>query len=120
MSAYTDIIELVAATDLQSFDGYAPTGAQVPFVVTRPLLIDGLDVAVSGDAVGWDTQFALYCAGASVQASYNLALAVIGTLQGARVGGTTLSASMGYNGAIVEGHYESQVTVQLNQGGLNV
>ena len=117
MSIFTEITDLV--TMVPSHEGYPPTGAKLPYVVSRPLLVDDVELALNGDALGWDFQFSLYCCGASVEASFNLALAVIGTLQGARVGGTTLAASMGYNGAEVEGHYESQVTVQLNQGGIS-
>lgn len=117
MSILNDIDALITA--YPSHIGYAPTGAQVPYVVTRPLLYgDALDRAISGDSLGWDTQFSLYCAGASVEACFNLALEVMQTLDGARVGGTTLATSMGYIGAQVEGHYESQVTVQLNQGSI--
>ena len=96
--------------------GYPPTGAKLPYIVHRPLIVEGMEAAISGDATGWDFQTTLYCCAASVEASFNLALAVSGTLQGARVGGTALSASIGYVGAQLEGHYESQVTAQLNQG----
>lgn len=115
MSIFNDIDALITAT---SHIGYAPTGAHVPYVVTRPLLIDDLELALNGDAIDWDFQFSAYCAGGSVEASYNLAVQTMADLQGKRVGGTTLSTSMGYIGAQVEGHYESQVTVQLNQGGI--
>lgn len=104
--------------DVQHFNGYATTGAKVPYVVNRPLLIDHEELALDGNPVGWDFQFSLYCAGGSVEASYNLALLVIDRLQGQRVGDSTLDCSMGYIGAQVEGHYESQVTVQINQGGI--
>ena len=116
MSIYTDITDLVTQAD--TYEGYPATGAQLPYVVSRPLLADTLEQAINGTAMDWDVQFSLYCCGASVAASYNLAVSVMMTLQGARVGGTTLSVSMGYSGAQVEGHYETQVTVQLNQGGL--
>lgn len=117
MSILNDIDALIV--NHPSHIGYAPTGARVPFVVTRPLLYgDALDRAISGDSLGWDTQFSLYCAAGSVEASFNLAIEVMQTLDGARVAGTTLATSMGYTGAQVEGHYESQVTVQLNQGGI--
>jgi len=116
MSIFTDITDLI--TEVPTISGYPPTGAKLPYVVHRPLLVDDIELAISGDALGWDYQTSLYCCAASVEASFNLALAVIGTLQGKRVGNTTLSASMGYSGAPVEGHYESQVTVQLNQGGI--
>lgn len=106
-------------TQVPSYVGEAATGAKAPYVVTRPLFVDNDSLAISGDALGWGTQYSVYCRGASVEASYNLALSVIGTLQGKRVGGSTLSASLGYNGAPVEGQFESQVTVQLNQGGLS-
>lgn len=116
MSNLNAIDALITAAP--SHIGYAPTGAAVPYVVTRPLVIDTLATALDGSAIDWDTQFTIYCAAGSVEASYNLAVEVMRDLQGARVGGTTLSTSMGYNGAPVEGHYESQVTAQLNQGGI--
>ena len=116
MSILNDIMALVTA---QSHTGYAPTGAVVPYVVGRPLWYDDAEVALAGNAFDWDVQFSLYCAGGSVEASYNLALQTMKDLQGKRVGGTTLSTSMGYSGAQVEGHYESQVTVKLNQGVLS-
>ena len=116
MSLLTDIGALVTQATL--FTGYAQTGASLPYVVHRPLLVEPETQAIAGQAIDWDFQTTLYCCAASVEASFNLALAVCGTLQGARVGDTTLSASIGYSGASVEGHYESQVTVQLNQGGI--
>lgn len=116
MSIFNDIDALVVSAP--SHIGYAPTGAKVPYVVSRPLLVDDLSLAVNGDAIDWDFQFSLYCCAASVEASYNLAIMVMNDLQGQRVGGTTLTTSMGYIGAQVEGHYESQVTVQLNQGSI--
>lgn len=113
-----DVNALVALTGVQVWPGYAPTGAGLPYAVSRPLDVGHDDeLAITGDAHDWNVQISVYCCAASVEASFNLALAVIGTLQGARMRGTTLSATMGYNGAEVEGHYESQVTVQLNQGG---
>lgn len=115
MSTLNDITALVTAAP--AHPGYAPTGARVPYVVSRPLLVEDESVALAGNALAWDDQFSLYCAGGSVEASYNLALLVMDELQGARVAGTTLTTSMGYIGAQVEGHYESQVTVQLNRGG---
>ena len=118
-SFLNDITAQLATIGVQNFDGYAATGAALPYTVTRPLDVGtDNDLALNGDVVGWNFQFSVYACGASVEASFNLALAVIKALQGAWVRGTTLSASMGYNGAEVEGHYESQVTVQLNQGGI--
>ena len=116
MSIYNDIIVLV--TSAPAFVGNAPSGQKMPYVASSVLLIDDLELAINGQAIDWDFQFSLYCAAASVEASYNLAVMVCQDLQGKRVGGTTLSTSVGYNGAPVEGHYESQVTVQLNQGGI--
>jgi hypothetical protein len=119
VSIFTDISTQAEAVEVPVYTGYAPTGATLPYVVTRPLFIDTeTEVSLDGKAVDWNHQYSLYCCAASVEASFNLALAVMRTLQGARVGGTTLDTSMGYNGAEVEGHYESQVTVQLNQGGI--
>lgn len=114
LSDITDLITVTAA-----YPGYAPTGTKLPYVAARPLLVDPEeDIAITGDGIAWDYQFSLYCCAGSVEAAFNLAVAVMADLQGARVGGSTLSCSMGYDGALVEGHYESQVTVQINQGAL--
>lgn len=118
MSIFNDIQAVAQAANLTVYPGYAPTGATLPYTVHRPLVLNDDVVALAGNAVLWDHQTTLYACGASVEASYNLAVELIRALQGARVGGTTLSTSMGYTGAQVEGHYESQVTVQLNQGGI--
>lgn len=111
-----DIDVLLDATGDPHFIGYPPTGSVLPYSCVRPLYSDTISLALDGTAIGWDDQFTIYCAGGSVEASFNLAVAVIKATHGQRVGGTTLAASMGYSGAQVEGHYESQVTVQLNQG----
>jgi len=116
MSILEDITALILSAP--AHEGYAPTGAKVPYAVTRPLLVDDVSVAVAGNAIAWDDQYSVYCCGASVAACNNLARMVMNDLQGKRVGGTTLTTSMGYSGAPVEGHYETQVTVQLNQGGI--
>lgn len=116
MSILNEITALITAAP--AIEGYPGTGQSPPYVASRPLLADDLELALNGDSLGWDLQFSLYCAAASVEASFNLAIAVMRDLQGKRVGGTTLTTSMGYAGAQVEGHYESQVTVQLNQGGI--
>lgn len=116
MSILTEINDLIQASP--SHTGYAPTGAVLPYCVTRPLYINPDVTAINGDALAWGNQYSVYCCGESVEACYNLAVLVMAELQGARVGGTTLSTSMGYAGAPVEGHFESQVTVQLNQGGI--
>jgi len=116
MSVYTDITALVTAAP--AYTGYAATDAKLPYVVSRPLLIDDLTIALDGTPIDWDLQFSFYCCGASVEASYNLAVMVMKELTGQRIGGSVLNTSMGYSGAQVEGHYESQVTVQINQGGI--
>jgi hypothetical protein len=114
-----DVNALAEQVGVAVYPGFAPTGAKLPYIVSRPLDVGRDDEdAINGDAIDWTVQISLYCAAASVEASFNLALALIGTLQGARMRGTTLAASMGYNGAPVEGHYESQVTAFLNQGAL--
>lgn len=109
---------LLSLVGIDIHTGYAPTGTEVPYAVHRPLFIGGESVAVNGEVLDWDHQSTIYCCGGSVEAAHNLALLVMNTLQGARVAGTTLDTSMGYTGAQVEGHYESQVTVQLNTGGI--
>lgn len=118
MSILEGISSAAQVAGITIHTGYAPTGATLPYVVHRPLIIDAVELAVSGDALDWDYQTTLYACAGSVESSFNLAVALMQALQGARVGSTTVSTSMGYSGATVEGHYESQVTVQLNQGGI--
>jgi hypothetical protein len=114
-----DVTNLLDSLDCPSYEGYAPTGARVPYVVARPQIMDHEElVAITGDAVAWNNEMYLYACGGSVSASYNLAVQVMGILQGARLEGSTLDTTMGYAGASVEGHYESQITVQKHQGGL--
>ena len=115
MSILNDIEALV--TVAPTVIGYAATGQKAPYVCLRPLDL-APENAINGQAIHWDTEVSAYCAGASVEASFNLALLVIGQLHGVRVAETTLSTSLGYVGAQVEGHYETQVTIQLNQGGI--
>lgn len=117
MSIFTEVNALVQPV-IPVHTGYAPTGAKLPYVVHRPLVLDSGDIALDGSALGWSHQTSMYVCADSVEASYNVAVAVMKALQGARVAGTTLTTSMGYTGAMVEGHYESQVTVQLNTGGI--
>lgn len=116
MGILADINVLV--TQAAVYTGYPPTNAPLPHVVHRPLVVNPDAPALDGSAMDYDFQTTLYCAAGSVEASFNLALAVAGTLQGARVGGTTLSTSIGYTGVLLEGVYESQITVQLHQGGI--
>lgn len=118
MTVFEEITEVAEAANLIVHKGYAPTWAGLPYTVHRPLTLDPEALAISGNALGWNSQTVLYACAESVEASFNLALELMRALQGARVANTTLSTSMGYVGAMVEGHYESSVTVQLNQGGI--
>lgn len=118
MSIFNDVDEAVQGSGLTIHTGYAPTGAQLPYVVHRPLVLDVAQQAINGEALSWNQRTSLYACGASVEASYNLAIDLVRAIQGVYVAGTTLSTSLGYIGAQVEGHYETQVTVQLNQGGI--
>lgn len=114
----TDLTSKLSIANVGHYTGNAPTGAKAPYTVTRPLTTDPGDVAVCGSAVDWDQRFSIYCVGASVEASYNLATLVLSVFNGSRLGGTTASAALGYSGAPVEGNYETQVTVQALTGGL--
>ena len=114
----SDITAALEGIGVPVYEGYPASGARLPYVVHRPLLIDVPDTAVCGDAVSWNYQHAVYCCGASVEASFNLARLVMSTLQGKRVGDSTLATTMGYSGALMEGRYESQVTAQAYQGGI--
>lgn len=111
--------QLVKGAGLTSHVGYAKTGAKAPYVVVRPMTILPDAAALCGQAIDWDANYGLYCVGGSVEASYNLAVLVMQALQGARVGGSTLSCDMGYVGSLQEGQYETQVTAQTYQGALS-
>ncbi|QDH92740.1 tail terminator [Microbacterium phage Sinatra] len=117
-ASMSDITSLLDAAGVPSVTGYAATKAALPYVVARPLTTLYGEMALNGSALSWDTQFALYCAAGSVEASHNLATDVVRILHGVRVGDSTLAASLGYVGAQVEGHYETQVTIQTDQGGI--
>lgn len=113
-----ELTTLLAPLGVEVVTGYADTGKALPYIAQRPLIVEYTDLALAGQAIAWDDQATLYCAAGSVAASHNLALAVASALDGARLGGSTLAATIGYVGAQVEGHYESQVTAQINQGAL--
>lgn len=116
-----DMSEVVAALTVVGVPvhpGYAPTGAEAPYIVVRPMAINPNAVSLQGRAIGWDDQLAAYCCADSVEASYNLAKSSMSHLDGLRLGDSTASVSMGYTGAKVEGLYESQVTIQSDQGAL--
>ncbi len=104
--------------NIKVYEGYPETGAKSPYVVVRPMsLEESLDGgAICGDAISWDNRIALYCRAGSVQASHNLALDAMRTLHGRYMDETTMTASLGYVGAVVEGQYESQITLFTAQG----
>lgn len=112
------LINGVAGLGLTTFSGYPGTRARAPYVVIRPMLIEHENIAVNGAAVDWDHQYGLYCVGGSVEASFNLAKSVVAGLDGKRMGDSTVSLSIGYVGAQVEGNYETQITAQSHQGGV--
>lgn len=116
----TELEAGLEASGVPVYPGYPETDAVLPYVVYRPLLVavPSEAFALCGGAVAWDFQFAVYCCGGSVEASFNLAKIVAGVLQGKHVEGSTLTTSMGYIGAFLEGRYESQVTAQVYQGEL--
>lgn len=114
----SDITAALASVPVTHYEGFPATGARLPYTVTRPLLVDPYTGAIAGDSLGWDVNFTTYCAAASPDASYNLAIAVMATLEGKRIGDSPVRVSTGYVGASVEGHYESQVTIQTDQGGI--
>lgn len=117
MSA-SEIVSLIKSAGVSAFSGYASTGSKAPYVAVRPLISDPGDLALNGMPVGHDTRYSAYCVGASVDASFNLAKLVVLAVQGKRVAGEMASCSLGYSGALIESRYETQVTIQLNQGEL--
>ncbi|QBZ73205.1 tail terminator [Microbacterium phage Theresita] len=112
------IREAVEGLGLVAYTGYPSSNSRAPYVVVRPMIVDTENIAINGATIDWDHQYGLYCVGGSVEASFNLAKAVVQGLDGERMGDSTLSPSIGYVGAQVEGNYETQVTVQSTQGGI--
>lgn len=98
------------------YEGYAATGAKLPYIVHRPSLIDVVSSSIGGESLVWDFSHAIYCCAESVEASFNLAKLVLTTIQGVRLGDTVAAASLSYTGARVEGWYETLVTIQLEIG----
>lgn len=108
----------LATLDVALYIGYPATGATAPYITLRPYLVDPIESALSGAAVYWDDRLVAYTTGASVEASYNLALSVVRLLHGTRIDEAIASCSIGYVGLKVEGLYDSQVVIQANQGGI--
>lgn len=98
--------------------GYAESMADLPYIVIRPLYLSPTDNSVCGGAVAWDEQVSVYCCASSVQASYNLCKLVIEAIDGKMVDGHVASAYAGYADSLIEGHYESNVTITIMRGEL--
>ena len=119
MTAVTEALTPVAISmQVEVFSGYPDSGAQLPYITHRPMITLPGELAVAGNAIGWSDNHGVYCSGASVEASHNLARAVLTALDGARVGDYVVTPSIGYIGARVEGAYETEITLQANQGAL--
>lgn len=100
------------------YTGYAATGATLPYVVVRPITTDPNDRTLCGSATSWTDRLGVYCCGASVAASSNLARDVAGELATQFAGKADLSAAVAYYGNALEGQYESLVTVTTTEGAL--
>lgn len=112
------VVDVSSSVGVPVYNGYAATAARVPYVVVRPMTLDPLQESVGGPAMVWDTRYALYAVAGSVAASYNLAVSLLQVLNGARISGSYMSASLGYVGALTEGAYETQVTTLSMKGSL--
>lgn len=115
----SEIVALIKATGLSAFSGYAKTGSVPPYVVIRPMTSDYEDLTINGEVVSYDSRFSAHCVGASVDASHNLGKQVVSAIRGKRVAGNVAVCSVGYSGALVESRYETQVTIQIDQGELS-
>ena len=114
------IQELIDLVPVQAYAGEAPTGAHPPYVVVRPGTVAVADdtTALCGLQVAWDVSYDLHCRAGSGEASWNIALDCVTALQGTRTSQGVLSCTVNYTGALVEGAYETQLSVQLYQGEL--
>lgn len=113
-----DILTGLGGVGFSVYKGYAPNNAKPPHAVLRPVYLGDGPVPLSGPQLAYPATIGVYCRGASVEASFNMAVAAIKALDGLAMRGTQAVASMGYTGAVVDGAYESQVTVTFTEGSL--
>jgi len=112
------VISALEPLGVPCYDGYAATGAKLPYLVVRPMTTDPDDFTVCGGATTWTDRVGVYCCAASVAASANLARDVAGELVGKNLGSGVAHTSVAYYGNELEGQYESLVTVTTTEGAL--
>lgn len=109
-------------TDTVVYPGYAPGGTRPPYAVVRPISESPAYVSLAGETGSTDQTYGVYCVGDSVLTSHTIASKVLSGFQGARVGiphgvipsDSVATATLTYTGALVDGLYESLVTVSVS------
>jgi len=109
------LASIVQELQFPAYIGYAHNNARLPYGVVRPVALVPDQVPLSGASWSRSVTIGVYCRAGSVEASFNMALSAIASLDGLAIAGTEATASMGYSGAVVEGAYESMVTVSFGK-----
>jgi len=116
MNDFTALALLIS--EFPVYSGYAPTNAVPPYGVLRPISYSSTDIGrpVSGRQWTMDVSIGLYCVAGSAAASLNMALDALTVLDGHNFAGTQLLCQLMYNGAFIDGRYETLVTINYTEG----
>lgn len=109
-------------TQLQSlyptYDGFAPNGCtDKHYAVVRPMAAITADTPIAGASYDHSLTVGVYCRADGITASYNMGVATVNQLNGLVLAGSMLTADLSYTGALIDGQYESAVTVTYIRGG---
>lgn len=113
-----EIVALVGTASAPAYAGLAVTSARAPYSVVRPVYLTGDTYPLNGPAITYDNTIGVYCVGASVEASDNLAKQVCQKLDGATLQGAQAKATISYTGALTNGLYESMISVTFLTGAI--
>lgn len=99
-------------------DGYAESGAEVPYIVVRQTAASSPLDSLRGTELIGSASWSVYAVANSADASAALGSEVRRRLHGTWSGHTTATATLAYAGAHVSGVYETLVTTQTQEGAL--
>ena len=112
-----DVVTILQSANVTVYSGYAFTEATAPYIVVRPLAFIPDTLTLSGTPFASAESFSVYCCGASVEASFNLALSVMSVIADQRIGGYVPVMRINYTGAEVQGLYETNLEITMETGG---
>lgn len=110
--------QALSSIEVPVYQGYAATGAKLPYMVVRPISTDPDGATVCGEATTWTDRLGVYCCAGSVGASANLARDAAGEIVSFFSGVSATTVAVAYYGNVLEGQYESLVTITVTEGGL--